>query len=86
MLNKLLEEESAMILNRPWKTETVGIPYKNFWLIQLSNKTPEQEMPKLFKFSHLRFDTMAFSFVINGSMLNLYTKKQLIIIYYLKYP
>ena len=67
-LNELLKEENLSLIGRPWNMETVGVVHTNYWLIQLSNDTTQGEIKKIFKSSHLRYDTMAFCFRINPSM------------------
>ena len=67
-LNKLLNEEALRISNRQWDIETVGVRHKNYWLLQLSNEATKNEIWEMFKPSNLRFDTMAFSFMIKGKM------------------
>ena len=66
-LNELLAEDSSSISNRPWKVRTGGVMHDNFWLIQLPNVTDIDAAERLFQKSHLRFDTMAFSFSIKGN-------------------
>ena len=65
-LNAILEDEELWISNRPWTVETVGSLHKNYWLIQLPNGIPVDESRRMFQSTHLRFDTMAFSFIVKG--------------------
>ena len=70
-LNELFAEDSAAISNRPWKVRTGGVMHDNFWLIQLPNVTYIDAAELMFQKSHLRFDTMAFSFSIKGNTLSI---------------
>ena len=65
-LNDILEDEKLWISNRPWTIETVGSLHKNYWLIQLPNGIAVDEPRMMFQNTHLRFDTMAFSFIVKG--------------------
>ena len=66
-LNELLAEDSSSISNRPWKVRTGGVMHDNYWLIQLPNATDIDAAELMFEKSHLRFDTMAFSFSTKGN-------------------
>ena len=66
-LNELLAEDSSAISNRPWTVRTGGVMHDNCWLIQLPNGTDVVDAELMFQKSHLRFDTMAFSFSFKGN-------------------
>ena len=66
-LNELLAEDSSSISNRPWKVRTGGVMHDNYWLIQLPNGTDIDAAESMLQKSHLRFDTMAFSFTTMGN-------------------
>ena len=70
-LNELLAEDSSSISNRPWKVRTGGVMHDNYWLIQLPNATDIDAAELMFEKSHLRFDTMAFSFSTKGNTLSI---------------
>ena len=68
-LDELLAEDSSSISNQPWKVRTGGVMHDNFWFIQLPNGTDIDGAALMLQRSHLRFDTMAFSFLIKGNTL-----------------
>ena len=68
-LDELLAEDSSSISNQPWKVRTGGVMNDNYWLIRLTNVTDIDDAALMFQRSHLRFDTMAFSFLIKGNTL-----------------
>ena len=70
-LNELFAEDSAAISNRPWKVRTGGVMHDNYWLIKLPNATDIDAAELMFEKSHLRFDTMAFSFSTKGNTLSI---------------
>ena len=84
-LNELFAEDSSSISNAPWKVRTGGVMHDNYWLIQLPNGTDIDDAELMFKKSHLRFDTMAFSFSIKGNSLSIKHHDTLKIFLHFKY-
>ena len=62
-LNALLKEEMSLVMNQPNTLETVGNVPQNYWLIQLPTNANKSAIISLFEESHLRYDTMAFTFM-----------------------